>query len=167
MRSRAQASGSGRRCARRGGRGLVRAEPLQGGACAGDLGEARARGAWRQAERGRGGEVGGGRARARRARQRREEGERRGKERKERKKKKMGKRKEKEKGGEREGKKERGREGSAPGSRRRSRSLSATRGVRARENATHGSRNRVSDTGVGTLGNREIWRNREDSGNWG
>ena len=28
-------------------------------------------------------------------------------------------------------------------------------------------KNRVSDTGVGSLGNREIWRNREDSGNWG
>ena len=91
----------------------MRAEPLLGGACAGGLGEARARGARWQAERGRGGVPGGeacsvgarsgeqgargGRARARRARQRREEGERRGKERKERKKKKMGKRKEKRK----------------------------------------------------------------------
>ena len=87
----------------------MRAEPLQGGACAGGLGEARARGARWQAERGRGGVPGGSkrdprrrapvegaagwrrggqeeRARARRARQRRKEGERRGKgERKERK----------------------------------------------------------------------------------
>ncbi|XP_039827460.1 glycine-rich protein 1-like [Panicum virgatum] len=44
------------------GRGLVRAEPLQGGACAGGLGKARARGARWQAERGRGGVPGGRRA---------------------------------------------------------------------------------------------------------
>ena len=95
----------------------MRAEPLQGGACAGGLGEARARGARWRAERGRGG-VPGWRARpgeqgarggrgpgARQRRKEREEGrrEKKGKRRKwekEKKKKKEGK--EKGKKGERE-----------------------------------------------------------------
>jgi len=94
----------------------VRAEPLQGGACAGGLGEARARGARWRAERGRGG-VPGWRARpgeqgarggrgpgARQRRKEREEGrrEKKGKEengKKKRKRKRRGKRREK---GERE-----------------------------------------------------------------
>ena len=185
MRSRAQASGSGRRCARRGGRGLGTAG-ARAGACraaagrrvrwgfgggaragrpvAGRAGQGwRARGGRRaqlghgRASRGRGG---GGRGPGVRGREERKgrEGERKWEKEKKKKKKKEG----------RKGKKERGREGSAPGSRRRSRSLSATLGVRARESATRGSRkNRVLDTGVGSLGNREIWRNREDSGKLG
>ena len=93
----------------------MRAEPLQGGACAGGLGEARARGARWQAERGRGGVPGwrarpgeqgarGGRgpgARQRRRKEREErEGEGKEKERKEKrkwKKKRKGKRRGKEK----------------------------------------------------------------------
>ena len=37
----------------------------------------------------------------------------------------------------------------------------------ARERDARVEKNRVLDTGVGSLGDREIWRNREDSGNWG
>ena len=60
------------------------------------------------------------------------------------------------------------REGEGRARRRRSRPRSATRGARARVSATRGSRgNRVLDTGVGSLGNRKIWRNREVPGKTG
>ena len=133
----------------------------------GVLGPAQRGGWWRgravpSRRRGRGErERRGRRGQARRVGERREEGRGKGKEKKwekEKKRKRRGEKREKERGG----------EGSVPGSRHRSRSLSATLGVRARENATHGSRkNRVSDTGVGPLGIREIRRNREDSGRLG
>jgi len=182
--SRARASGSGRRCARRGGRGLGTAGaraavglPCSAGACGRGAPSWCGRGAGRGGRRWRGRAVPsrrrgrgererrGRRGQARRVGERREEGRGKGKEKKrerkwekEKKRKRRGEKREKERGG----------EGSVPGSRRRSRSLSATLGVRARESATRGSRkNRVLDTGVGSLGNREIWRNREDSGNWG
>ena len=111
----------------------MRAEPLQGGACAGGLGEARARGARWRAERGRGGVPGGegvlswgtvgraggeggkGRGPGVRGREERKGREGGGKER-EKKRKKMGKRKEKEKkekGGERNKERKRGRGASA------------------------------------------------------
>ena len=38
---------------------------------------------------------------------------------------------------------------------------------RAKARRAGRGKNRTRDTGVGSLGNREIWRNREDSGNWG
>ena len=122
----------------------------------GVLGPAQRGGWWRgravpSRRRGRGErERRGRRGQARRVGERREEGRGKGKEKKierkwekEKKRKRRGEKREKERGG----------EGSVPGSRHRSRSLSATLGVRARENATHGSRkNRVSDTGVGRSG---------------
>jgi hypothetical protein len=97
-----------------------------------------------------------------------------------------GRRKEREKGKEREKKRKwekekkkrkrkkegreikREREGEGRARRRRSRPRSATRGARARVSAMRGSRgNRVLDTGVGSLGNRKIWRNREVPGKTG
>ena len=101
----------------------MRAEPLQGGACAGGLGEARARGARWQAERGRGGVPGGGgvlswgtvgraggrRGRVKRAAEKKGRRERKGKEREKKRKWEKEKKKKKKGGKKREkGERERG-----------------------------------------------------------